>query len=151
MADQRALYEKVILDHNKSPRNYGEMENPDHKAEGYNALCGDQFTIYIKISDDDIIDDIKFEGVGCAISKSSASVMTSMLKGKTQAEARDLFTDFTKMITSEINTPLDEEKLGKLMVFSGVRQYPVRVKCATLAWHTLISALEDAQDTVTTE
>lgn len=151
MADQRALYEKVILDHNKSPRNYGEMENPDHKAEGYNALCGDQFTIYIKISDDDIIDDIKFEGVGCAISKSSASVMTSMLKGKTQAEARDLFTDFTKMITSEINTPLDDEKLGKLMVFSGVRQYPVRVKCATLAWHTLISALEDAQDTVTTE
>ena len=151
MADQRALYEKVILDHNKSPRNFGEMDNPDHKAEGYNALCGDQFTVYLKIGQNDIIDDIKFEGAGCAISKSSASVMTSMLKGKTQAEARDLFTDFTKMITSEINTPLDEEKLGKLMVFSGVRQYPVRVKCATLAWHTLISALEDAQDTVTTE
>ena len=151
MPDQRSLYEKVILDHNKSPRNYGEMENPDHKAEGYNALCGDQFTIFLKIGDNDVIDDIKFEGAGCAISKSSASVMTSMLKGKTQAEARKLFTDFTEMITSEIGTPLDEKTLGKLMVFSGVREYPVRVKCATLAWHTLVSALEDAQGTVSTE
>ncbi|HIA47783.1 MAG TPA: iron-sulfur cluster assembly scaffold protein [Candidatus Hydrogenedentes bacterium] len=88
MPDQRSLYEKVILDHNKSPRNYGEMENPDHKAEGYNALCGDQFTIFLKIGDNDVIDDIKFEGAGCAISKSSASVMTSMLKGKTQAEGK---------------------------------------------------------------
>jgi nitrogen fixation NifU-like protein len=151
MADQRALYEKVILDHNKSPRNFGEMENPDHKAEGYNALCGDQFTIYLKIGENDIIDDIKFEGAGCAISKSSASVMTSMLKGKTQAEARELFTNFTEMITSEIDSPVDEKVLGKLMVFSGVREYPVRVKCATLAWHTLVSALEDAQGTVSTE
>jgi nitrogen fixation protein NifU and related proteins len=151
MSDQRALYEKVILNHNKSPRNFGEMENPDHKAEGYNALCGDQFTIYLKIGENEIIEDIKFEGAGCAISKSSASIMTSILKGKTQAEAKKLFTDFTEMITSDINSPLDKTSLGKLMVFSGVREYPVRVKCATLAWHTLVSALEDADGTTSTE
>lgn len=151
MADQRALYEKVILDHNKSPRNFRAMENPDHKADGYNALCGDQFTVYLKIGPDDVIEDITFEGAGCAISKSSASVMTSMLKGKTQTEARKLFTDFTHMITSEVDTPLDEDSLGKLMVFSGVREYPVRVKCATLAWHTLVSALDGTQDPVSTE
>jgi nitrogen fixation NifU-like protein len=151
MADQRSLYEKVILDHNKSPRNFGEMEHPDHKAEGYNALCGDQFTVYLKVGDDDTIEDIKFEGAGCAISKSSASVMTSELKGKTCAEAKQLFTDFTEMITSEVGSELDDKALGKLMVFSGVREYPVRVKCATLAWHTLVSALDDAQGAVSTE
>ena len=151
MSDQRALYEKVILDHNKSPRNFGEMENPDHKAEGYNALCGDQFTIYLKIGDGDVIEDIKFEGAGCAISKSSASVMTTTLKGKTLTEARELFTNFTEMITSDVDSPLDDTSLGKLMVFSGVREYPVRVKCATLAWHTLVSALEDTNGTTSTE
>lgn len=151
MSNQRALYEKVILDHNKSPRNFGEMKNPDHKAEGYNALCGDQFTIYLKIDENDIIEDIKFEGAGCAISKSSASVMTTTLKGKTQAEAHELFTNFTEMITSDVDSPLDDKSLGKLMVFSGVREYPVRVKCATLAWHTLVSALEDAKGTTSTE
>jgi nitrogen fixation NifU-like protein len=151
MSDQRNLYEKVILDHNKSPRNFGEMENPDQQADGYNALCGDQFTVYLKFGDDDVIEDIKFEGAGCAISKSSASVMTSMMKGKTRAEAQELFSNFTTMITSEVDTPLDEEALGKLMVFSGVREYPVRVKCATLAWHTMISALEGDENSVSTE
>lgn len=151
MSDQRALYEQVILDHNKSPRNFGEMECPDHKAEGYNALCGDQFTIYLKMGENEVIEDIKFEGAGCAISKSSASVMTSMLKGKTQAEAQKLFTAFTTMITSDVDTPLDLDALGKTKVFSGVREYPVRVKCATLAWHTLISALADVEGTTSTE
>ncbi|MFP6581041.1 MAG: SUF system NifU family Fe-S cluster assembly protein [Candidatus Hydrogenedentota bacterium] len=151
MPDQRSLYEKVILDHNKSPRNFHAMENPDHKAEGYNALCGDQFTVYLKMDDQDCIEDITFEGAGCAISKSSASVMTTLLKGKSTAEATKLFTDFTEMITSRHDAPLDEQALGKLMVFSGVREYPVRVKCATLAWHTLISALEDRGDSVSTE
>ena len=151
MSSRRALYEKVILDHNKSPRNFGEMENPDHKAEGYNPLCGDQFTVYLKMGDNQVIEDIKFEGAGCAISKSSASVMTSMLKGKTQAQARQLFTEFTNMITSEFDAPLDEKALGKLIVFGGVREYPIRAKCATLAWHTLVSALDDAQGTISTE
>lgn len=151
MPDQRALYEKVILDHNKSPRNYHAIEDPDRKAEGYNALCGDQFTVYLKFDSEGRIDDIAFEGAGCAISKSSASVMTTLLKGKTQDEAKHLFEAFTNMITSEHDAPLDDKTLGKLMVFSGVREYPVRVKCATLAWHTLISALDGDQDPVSTE
>ena len=151
MADQRALYQQVILDHNKSPRNYGEMECPDHKAEGYNALCCDQFTIYLKMGEGDVIEDITFEGAGCAISKSSASVMTTMLKGKTQAEAQQLFTGFTDMVTSDVDAPFDKDMVGKALVFSGVREYPVRVKCATLAWHTLMSALEDADGTISTE
>jgi nitrogen fixation protein NifU and related proteins len=151
MADQRALYEQVILDHNKSPRNYGEMECHDHKAEGYNALCGDQFTIFLKMGDGNVIEDISFEGAGCAISKSSASVMTTMLKGKTQDEAKAIFTGFTEMLTSDVDEPFDIEVIGKAQVFSGVREYPVRVKCATLAWHTLMSALEDADGTVSTE
>lgn len=151
MSDQRALYEKVILDHNKSPRNYGAMENADQKAEGYNALCGDQFTIYLKFGEGDVIEDVAFEGAGCAISKSSASVMTTLMKGKTRHEAHEMFNDFTSMITSNHDTPLDDKALGKMMVFSGVREYPVRVKCATLAWHTLISALEGVEKPVSTE
>jgi nitrogen fixation protein NifU and related proteins len=151
MADQRALYEKVILDHNKSPRNFGKMDEANRKADGYNALCGDQFTIYLKMDDSDCIEDIAFEGAGCAISKSSASVMTTVLKGKTQAEAREVFKNFTAMITSGHDTPVDEDAVGKLKVFGGVREYPVRIKCATLAWHTLISALDGADDAVSTE
>ena len=150
MSDQRALYEKVILDHNKKPRNWGAMEDADHKAEGYNALCGDQFTIYMKM-DGDVIANISFEGAGCAISKSSASVMTTLLKGKTIAEANELFNSFKDMITSTLDTELDEKALGKIAVFSGVREYPVRVKCATLSWHTMISALEDNDEPISTE
>lgn len=150
MSDNRSLYEKVILDHNKSPRNFGSMEDPDHRAEGYNALCGDQFTICIKM-DGDTISDIRFEGSGCAISKSSASVMTAMIKGKTQEEVAEVFDKFHSMITSEHDSALDEKGLGKLMVFSGVRAYPVRIKCATLAWHTLMAALRDDDDAISTE
>lgn len=150
MPDKRSLYEQVILDHNKAPRNFGELPDADRKAEGYNALCGDQFTIFLKM-DGDVIDAVQFEGSGCAISKSSASVMTTQLKGKTRAEAEALFQRFIDMITSGFDAELDEAELGKLMVFSGVRQYPVRIKCATLAWHTMLSALRGDPDTVSTE
>ncbi|PCJ57442.1 MAG: SUF system NifU family Fe-S cluster assembly protein [Candidatus Hydrogenedentota bacterium] len=150
MSKNRALYEQVILDHNKSPRNYGVMDDPDLHADGYNALCGDQFTVYLKM-DGDVIEDMRFDGSGCAISKSSASVMTTLLKGKTKDEAQALFAQFKDMITSEVDSPLDEEALGKLKVFGGVREYPVRIKCATLAWHTLASALEGDDEAVSTE
>ena len=150
MAGNRALYEKVILDHNKSPRNFGVMENPDRHAEGYNALCGDQFRVYLKINDG-TIDEVSFDGSGCAISKSSASLMSTLLKGKTEEEARVLFRKFSDMITSEPGTPIDADDLGKLVVFGGVREFPIRVKCATLAWHTLIAALERDSGTVSTE
>jgi len=150
MPNNRTLYEQVILDHNKSPRNYGVMDDPDLHADGYNALCGDQFTVYLKMNGD-VIEDMRFDGSGCAISKSSASVMTTLLKGKTKDEAQALFAQFKEMITSEVGSPLDEEALGKLKVFGGVREYPVRIKCATLAWHTLASALEGDNEAVSTE
>ena len=150
MADNRALYQKVILDHNKSPRNFGVMEDPDVEAEGYNALCGDQFRVYMKIKDG-TIEEVQFEGPGCAISKSSASIMTTLLKGKTLEEAERLFDSFKGMITSTPDAPFDEKELGKLVVFSGVREFPIRVKCATLVWHTVLSALKGEADTVSTE
>lgn len=147
---ERALYEQVILDHNKNPRNFREMKDADSHLEGYNPLCGDQFTIYLKF-DGDRIADISFKGSGCAISKSSASVMTSELKGKTRAEAAEIFRRFHHMITSAPDAPLDTEELGKLAVFSGVREYPIRIKCATLAWHALSAALAKKDGQVTTE
>ncbi len=150
MGDKRALYEQVILDHNKAPRNYGPMDHPDKSAEGYNALCGDHFTVHLKL-DDDRIGDVRFEGAGCAISKSSASVMTTLVKGKTESEAKEMFEKFHAMITSDHDAPLDEGALGKLMVFGGVREYPVRIKCATLAWHTMLAALQGENEAVSTE
>lgn len=150
MADSRALYEQVILDHNKNPRNFKKIENPDREIEGFNPLCGDHFTVYLKL-DGDRIEDIGFHGAGCAISKSSASVMTTLLKGKTAAEARALFEKFHAMITADMDAAVDMESLGKLQVFSGVREYPVRIKCATLAWHALVAALEGEDKPVSTE
>ena len=150
MTEKRSLYEQVILDHNRAPRNYGDMPDADFHAEGYNPLCGDQFTIYLKVNDG-TIGGLQFDGAGCAISKSSASVMTTLLKGKSVEEAKTLFEKFKAMITSAPDAPLDADDLGKLMVFSGVREYPVRIKCATLAWHTVISALEGQDEPVTTE
>lgn len=139
---KRTLYEQVILDHNKNPRNCREMANASCTSEGFNALCGDQFTVFLKLEDDKIAD-VSFQGCGCAISKSSASIMTTVLKGKTKAEAEALFARFHEMVTSEPDTPAPGADLGKLDVFCGVREYPVRVKCATLAWHTMIAALEN--------
>ncbi|MBW7866165.1 MAG: SUF system NifU family Fe-S cluster assembly protein [Candidatus Hydrogenedens sp.] len=141
MSDPRAMYEQVILDHNKKPRNYGPMPEADRVIDGYNPLCGDSFKLYLKF-DGDTIADVSFDGQGCAVSKASASLMTTVVRGKTRAEAEELFQLFHHMLKSAPDAPLDEEKLGKLRVFSGVREYPVRVKCATLAWHTLHAAIE---------
>lgn len=147
---ERALYEQVILDHNKNPRNFREIVDADCTMEGFNPLCGDHFTIYLNF-DGDTISDIAFKGSGCAISKSSASVMTAELKGKTRAEAMEVFKRFHHMITSAPDTPLDEAELGKLCIFGGVREYPIRIKCATLAWHAFSAALESKEGQVSTE
>ncbi len=149
MSSERKLYEQVILDHNKKPRNFSVLEDATAYAEGYNPLCGDRFTVYLKTKDN-VIEDCTFQGAGCAISKSSASVMTSTLKGMTVEEARSLFDEFKAMLTSDTGAPLDKDKLGKLMVFSGVREFPVRIKCANLAWHTMLSALE-GEEKISTE
>ena len=151
MSALRDLYQEVILDHNKSPRNFRKMEDATKKVEGYNPLCGDHYTVYVKM-ENDVIADVAFEGAGCAISKASASVMTSVLKGKTKAEAEELFQDFHKLVKGDLGATDQLEQLGKLAAFSGVSEFPARVKCASLAWHTLHSALESNTDgTVTTE
>ena len=149
MSDLRELYQEVILDHNKHPCNFGEIEGADHHADGFNPLCGDRLAVYLNL-DGDVVTDINFLGSGCAISKASASLMTAAVKGKTVAEARQLFERFHAMITDDGATP-DLEVLGKLAVFAGVRDYPTRVKCATLAWHTLRAAMDDRHTLVTTE
>jgi nitrogen fixation NifU-like protein len=150
MSELRDLYQEVILDHNKSPRNFGAMANADRKVEGYNPLCGDHYTVFVKLNGD-IIEDISFEGAGCAISKASASVMSSFIKGKTKEEAERLFKSFHKLVTGELQNEHEIEALGKLAAFGGVSEFPARVKCASLAWHTLHAALASAENVVTTE
>ena len=151
MSDLRALYQEVILDHTKKPRNFRALEGPARHAEGYNPLCGDRVTIYVKL-EDDRISDISFQGSGCAISTSSASLLTETLKGKTRAEADAIFERFHALVTGKGNGDKPgAAPLGKLAVFSGVAEFPVRVKCATLAWHTLRTALEGKEEIVTTE
>ena len=150
MADLRDLYQEVILEHSKAPRNYRELKDADGKAEGYNPLCGDRFTVYVQMQGDSI-HDIGFQGSGCAISKASASMMTQSLKGKTRFEAKELFERFHETVTGRAPENGNQEKLGKLAVFSGVSEFPSRVKCATLAWHTLQAALEGKQEAVSTE
>ena len=152
MTELRELYQQVIPDHNRNPRNFGALENADRHKEGYNPLCGDHLHIYLNVDGEDLITDIHFDGSGCAISKASASLMTQMVKGKTAQEARDAFERFQSLVTSEMDTPVDLEEVGKLAVFAGVREFPMRVKCATLAWHTMKSALDGKHDSqVTTE
>ena len=141
------LYQETILDHSKRPRNFHVMEDANRKAEGYNPLCGDKLRLYLKI-ENDIVQDASFEGSGCAISTASASLMTESLKGKTREEAMRLLDKFHDLLTTDTEVTKD---LGKLVVFCGVRDYPARVKCATLAWHTLKSALTGSSDPVTTE
>ncbi len=151
MPDLRGLYQEVILDHSKRPRNYRVLETADHHAEGYNPLCGDRITIYLKL-ENDRISDVTFQGSGCAISTSSASILTETVKGKTLAETDALFEKFHALVTGERNgNQAGDTSLGKLAVFSGVSEFPLRVKCATLAWHTLRSALKGEEKTVTTE
>ena len=147
MSDLRDLYQEVILDHNKQPRNFRTLEPASHQADGHNPLCGDQVTIYLDVTDD-VINDITFQGRGCAISTASASLMTTILKGKTITEAEQLFGKFHDMVTSDDALPTD---IGKLAVLGGVREYPSRVKCATLAWHAMQAALENSDDPAVTE
>ncbi len=148
MPELRDLYQEVILEHSKAPRNYKALEGANHKAEGYNPLCGDRFTVYLEM-DGDKIREIGFQGAGCAISKASASMMTQSVKGKTKAEAEKIFHRFHDLVTGHGHG--DEAELGKLAVFSGVSEFPMRVKCATLAWHTLEAALEGKQEKISTE
>jgi len=148
MSDLRELYQDVILEHSKAPRNYRELQNANHKAEGFNPLCGDHFTIYLDLEGDKV-QDVSFQGSGCAISKASASMMTQSVKGKSKEEVERIFERFHKLVTGEGNG--DREALGKLAVFAGVSEFPVRVKCATLAWHTLQAALDGKQEKITTE
>ena len=146
-AELQDLYQEVILDHNRRPRNFRAIEE-GCSAEGFNPLCGDRVTVYLKV-EDGTIKDVSFQGSGCAISKASASLMTESVKGKTLEEAAALFERFQRMITAPADSPIDN--LGKLTVLAGVRQFPVRVKCASLAWHTLQSAVDARDDVVSTE
>ena len=145
------LYKQVIIDHTKSPRNYGKLEPCSHDAEGFNPLCGDQLHVYLQIGADDIIEDIKFEGEGCSISTASASLMTQALKGKPVAESERLFEAFHNMATAGMDEEPDEETLGKLAVLAGVKEFPSRIKCATLCWHTVKAAIEGDNQPAMTE
>jgi nitrogen fixation protein NifU and related proteins len=149
MSDLRELYQQVILDHNKNPRNYKEIANASRRVEGYNPLCGDHYTVFLNL-DGETIREVSFTGNGCAISKASASVMSSTVKGKSKEEATRLFDTFHRLVTGD-PSGLDAADLGRLAAFSGVSEFPARVKCATLAWHTLRTALEGQQESVSTE
>ena len=139
----RELYQEVILDHSRHPRHYGALETATHKAEGYNPLCGDRVTVYLVLGEDGRVADIKFEGKGCAISQASASMMTDMLKGRTAAEADRLMQGFLHLVKGEEALGLSEEDRETLDVMSGISEFPMRVKCATLAWHTYKNAVEE--------
>jgi nitrogen fixation protein NifU and related proteins len=149
VSDLTDLYQEVVLDHGKRPRNFGPLAGETHRAEGMNPLCGDHLTVHAKV-DGDVIREVRFEGSGCAISKASASVMTGVVKGKTAGEVDAVFERFHRLVTEGPQTG-DEEELGKLAVFGGVHEYPTRVKCASLAWHALRQALHGGRDPVSTE
>ena len=144
------LYQQVILDHNRTPRNWGGLEPHTHHAEGHNPLCGDRFEVAIRLAADGTITEIRFQGSGCAISKASASMMTAAVKGSPRAVAEQLSEQFRGLVTGDLDPARDPHQLGKLKVFSGIRQFPARVKCATLPWHTMQNAL-DGQGRATTE
>lgn len=150
MSDLNDLYQETILDHNRRPRNFQKLDGANRTAEGYNPLCGDQVTVFLRL-EDGVVRDVSFQGSGCAISKASASMMTSSVKGKTAAEAAGLFKAFHTMVTADFGATLDPLELGKLAAFSRVREFPIRVKCATLPWHALRAALEGGQETISTE
>ncbi len=149
-SDLRDLYQEVVIDHSRKPRNFRKPEGANRRVEGFNPLCGDQITLYLRVSGD-VIEDIGFEGTGCAISKASASLMTTALKKKTKAETETLFEQVHSMLTEGPSAKVDPQALGKLAALSGVWEFPARVKCATLAWHTLRSALDGAGAAVSTE
>jgi len=149
MSDLRDLYQEVIIDHSRRPRNFGPLPGHDLRAEGFNPLCGDRLTLYLKMNGQ-LIEDARFEGVGCAISTASASLMTDALKGKSVAQAEVLFASFHGLLTSS-GAAADAAALGKLQVLAGVREFPARIKCATLAWHTLQAALHGEDQPISTE
>ena len=149
MATLNSLYQDLILDHNRAPQNYRRMENANRQVEGNNPLCGDRLTVWLRL-DGDVIGDAAFQGSGCAISKASASLMTSAIKGKTRTEATELFERFHRLVTGSL-APAESESLGKLMAFSGLSQFPVRVKCASLSWHAMRAALDQPDTVVSTE
>jgi nitrogen fixation protein NifU and related proteins len=149
MSELSELYQQVILDHNKKPRNFQKPEGANRVAEGFNPLCGDQLTVYL-LMEDGAVKDVGFVGTGCAISKASASMMTQAVKGKSREEAQALFDEFHRMVTGELDEEAEPNHLGRLKIFAGVRDYPARVKCASLPWHTMHAALE-GEETATTE
>jgi nitrogen fixation NifU-like protein len=149
-AELKSLYQEVILDHNRNPRNFRLMDDADATLEGFNPLCGDRFTFSVKMEVERIVD-VAFKGSGCAISKASASVMTALLKGKTRAEAEAMFEQFHELVTGKIDAELHADALGKLAAFSGVSEFPARVKCASLPWHTMHGLLESQHEPVSTE
>ncbi len=150
MSQLNELYQQVILDHNKKPRNFKVLETANRQQEGYNPLCGDQLVLYLEM-DGDVIKDVSFQGSGCAISKASASMMTAAVKGKTREEADVLFDEFHRMVKGELDPEAQPHHLGRLTILSGVREFPARVKCASLSWHTLHAALEGKAESVSTE
>jgi nitrogen fixation NifU-like protein len=149
MATLDNLYQDLILDHNRSPRNYRELKDANRRAEGNNPLCGDRFTVSLRVAED-VIADAAFQGSGCAISKASASLMTTAIQGKTRAQAADLFDRFHRMVTGSLS-PEEAESLGKLVAFAGLSQFPIRVKCASLSWHAMMAALDQPNSVVSTE
>ncbi|HEX9813767.1 MAG TPA: SUF system NifU family Fe-S cluster assembly protein [Myxococcota bacterium] len=149
-SDLRELYQSVIIDHNKRPRNFCKPKCTNRSAEGINPLCGDQLTVYLDV-EDGIVKDVGFSGTGCAISTASASLMTQSIKGRKIGDVEHLFEEFREMVTSNPKSNVEDDELGKLSVFSGVREFPMRVKCATLAWHAMSEALHDTGGTATTE
>ncbi len=149
MSELNDLYQEVILDHNKNPRNFREIETATNTADGNNPLCGDALRVYVSMEDEKVAD-VAFKGSGCAISKASASMMTQIVKGKSKAEAETLFHEFQNMVTGELDVERDENSLGKLKIFAGVLEFPARVKCASLSWHTLHAALNN-EEIISTE
>lgn len=151
MTNQMDLYQQIIIEHNRKPRNFKKLDDASHSGEGFNPLCGDHVHVYLRLSADQVIEDVSFEGVGCAISKASASMMTAELKGKTSAEAVVLFQEFMLLIKGEVDPASADLHLGKLKIFAGISKYPSRIKCAGLAWHTLKGALEESPKPASTE
>ncbi|HQZ82554.1 MAG TPA: SUF system NifU family Fe-S cluster assembly protein [Pyrinomonadaceae bacterium] len=149
MSELNELYQEVILEHNKNPRNFREIESPDRIADGNNPLCGDALRVYVTL-DGDTVTDVAFKGSGCAISKASASMMTQFVRGKSREDAEVIFDEFHRMVTGELDADEEENHLGRLKIFAGVLEFPARVKCASLSWHTLHAALQ-GEEVVTTE
>ena len=151
MSYDKELYQQVILDHNRKPRNFHEIEDASHTCHGVNPLCGDDITVYLNVDEEDVIKQVSFLGSGCAISKASTSLMTSFLKGKNVDSARKIKEEFHKMILGTMDPEKDEHSLGKLTLFMGIREFPSRTKCASLSWHTLVGALDKKNEGISTE